>query len=560
MYLSNLYSPKAMKWTELVIVLFFLSIMQPQAKADEYHVAQQELWKQMPMRQLQRLSDNYLYKKHMVDSALLGYSILANAYFERDLKGDDLGMSTYGHYMLGNIYADELQDYQKAMGYFLQANDMAEQANFKHIGAHIKQRMANLENIFQLMTNEGWDTLSLQRQKDVFYAAYEAKEWAALTPAFANLLSDAAASMTVSGLEDEIALFQRTNIPDTTPGLDFARKNLEAYQAICRKDYEHALQCFTDLTHYSDRRVHYQQQFRQVAYREKLNLYYSLDRMDNALALMDTIIEESKRDNDHEALYNSYLRLFQYYDKIGDTVRAKDYMLSTYIEKDFMMSGSNIQDIGLVKYAHKLHKANEEVRQLAYKRHVQQRVLWGVLAFTLIIIGFSLALYYNYRQLKRKNRELYQKNLDLLASDEEKRLLLVKTQDNVASGAKHEPDQHDQTARQELLIRIIRVMETSNEVYSESFNVDRLAELVGERSYIVSQAINEQRHQNFYTLLGEYRVKEACRRLNNQTTYGHLTIEAVAQSVGFKSRSNFVQTFKKFTGLTPSVYQRLARQ
>jgi dihydrofolate synthase/folylpolyglutamate synthase len=38
------------------------------------------------------------------------------------------------------------------------------------------------------------------------------------------------------------------------------------------------------------------------------------------------------------------------------------------------------------------------------------------------------------------------------------------------------------------------------------------------------------------------------------------TIEAIAQSVGFKSRTSFVALFKKLTGLTPSAYQKMARQ
>ena len=549
-----------MKWANIVITLLVLPFLLPQRLVcQEYKTTQQALWKQMSMRQLQSLSDDYYYKRDMLDSALLGYSILANACFERKLEGDDLGMSTYGNYMLGVFYSEKLQDYPKAMGYFLQANDMAEQAGFKHIGAHIKQDIANIEHIYQLMTNLGNDTLSLQRQKEVFKAAYEAREWDAFVPAFANMLSDATATSTTTGLEEEIELFLKAEIPDTTHGLHFARKTMEAYRSICSEDYEHALQCFTELTHYTESNCYKHKQYGQMALRNKLNLYYRLNRTEDALALMDTIIEVGKRDNDHEALFNSFLRLFQYYDKIGDTIAAKEYMLLTYIEKDNLMQGSNIKDVGLVKFAHKLHRANEEIRLLAYKRRMQQRVLWSVVAFAVIVIGFALALCYNYRQVKRKNRELYQRNLDLLASDDEKHLLLSKARkQNVTD--ENTPGMTDDARRQDLLLSIITVMESSEEVYTDSFTLDRLSELVGERPYLVSQVINEQRHCNFYALLGEYRVKEACRRLNDHEHYGQLTIEAIAQSVGFKSRSNFVTTFKKFTGLTPSVYQRMGRK
>ena len=41
--------------------------------------------------------------------------------------------------------------------------------------------------------------------------------------------------------------------------------------------------------------------------------------------------------------------------------------------------------------------------------------------------------------------------------------------------------------------------------------------------------------------------------------YGGLTIEAIGQSLGFKSRTNFTAIFKRFTGMTPAAYQRMAR-
>lgn len=52
----------------------------------------------------------------------------------------------------------------------------------------------------------------------------------------------------------------------------------------------------------------------------------------------------------------------------------------------------------------------------------------------------------------------------------------------------------------------------------------------------------------------------ACRRLGDIDHYGQLTIEAIASGVGFRSRTSFVTSFKRITGLTPSEYQRLARE
>ena len=94
----------------------------------------------------------------------------------------------------------------------------------------------------------------------------------------------------------------------------------------------------------------------------------------------------------------------------------------------------------------------------------------------------------------------------------------------------------------------------------DDFTIDKLASLVGSNTKYVSQVINETIGKNFNTLLNEQRITEVCKRLVDTKNYGSKTNEAIAEEVGFKSRSHFIRTFKKITGLTPSQYQRMAKE
>ena len=49
-------------------------------------------------------------------------------------------------------------------------------------------------------------------------------------------------------------------------------------------------------------------------------------------------------------------------------------------------------------------------------------------------------------------------------------------------------------------------------------------------------------------------------RLGKVTKIVGLTIESVGESVGFRSNSNFITAFRQVTGLTPSVYLKMARE
>ncbi len=82
--------------------------------------------------------------------------------------------------------------------------------------------------------------------------------------------------------------------------------------------------------------------------------------------------------------------------------------------------------------------------------------------------------------------------------------------------------------------------------------------MVGAKYWEVSQTINDVFQKNFARVVAEYRIKEACRRISDREQYGQLTIEAIAQSVGFRSRTSFSKVFKDFTGLTPTMYKKIA--
>ena len=167
-----------------------------------------------------------------------------------------------------------------------------------------------------------------------------------------------------------------------------------------------------------------------------------------------------------------------------------------------------------------------------------------------------------YRQTQEKNRQLYLKNTDLLkAHEEEVRRWELAVADNVGKPkAKYEKNPMDENGKQDLMHRVFLVMEKSEDVFKPNFTLDRLAELVDANPTYVSYVINEKRQCNFNVLLNEYRIKEACRRMSDAEHYGHLSIEGIAASVGIKSRTNFSTNFKKYTGLTPSEYQRMARE
>lgn len=84
-----------------------------------------------------------------------------------------------------------------------------------------------------------------------------------------------------------------------------------------------------------------------------------------------------------------------------------------------------------------------------------------------------------------------------------------------------------------------------------------LAEAVGTHPNGVSRLINQQTGGNFNDFVNSFRISLAQERLRSEG-YRHLTVEAVGQSVGFRSKSAFYQAFRKHTGMSPSQYLKSA--
>ena len=114
--------------------------------------------------------------------------------------------------------------------------------------------------------------------------------------------------------------------------------------------------------------------------------------------------------------------------------------------------------------------------------------------------------------------------------------------------------------RAALLADIGRVMGKVEEFCSTDFSIDRLAQLVGSNPRYVSEAINEGYGKNFRSFLNDYRIKEAMQRLADNDRYGHYTIKAISESVGYKSQANFINIFTRLTGMKPSIYQKISRE
>lgn len=87
----------------------------------------------------------------------------------------------------------------------------------------------------------------------------------------------------------------------------------------------------------------------------------------------------------------------------------------------------------------------------------------------------------------------------------------------------------------------------------QAATLSKLAEQLESSSNAISKAINLKKGVNFNDYINAKRIAVAKERLLDPE-YANLTVEAIGESVGFRSKSTFYAAFKKQMGQSPSAY------
>lgn len=108
--------------------------------------------------------------------------------------------------------------------------------------------------------------------------------------------------------------------------------------------------------------------------------------------------------------------------------------------------------------------------------------------------------------------------------------------------------------QEEILDKLIQYFQSEKPYLDKKLNISKVASNLKMTSNNLSFVINKKLNKRFNDFVNEYRVELAKKYLVDSSKE-HLTIEAIAEEVGFNSKSTFNSAFKKNTGATPSEFK-----
>lgn len=535
------------------------------------------MFKDLPSETLEENGSYYLDNEKL-DSALVCYTIISSRYIG-SMNITEKQRCARAFNDCGLIYF-LYSNYSKAYTNYLKALEICEESRYD---VFLPTIYSNVSHIF---SNYGDRIKTSEFLEKAYEQSLRNKDWQSVLIMIFNMTGIYFPYDSIYIIEDKLHEVRRLNIPHdnlyyyvlyTSNGM------LETLEG----NYDEAIANFEQTLDYTDN-LWMSARYVYNAYCNIAQTYKSMNRYDSAIVNMQKAEIVARNDGYIDLMLDSYKMLANYYQAAGDEKNSMDYKYRYLHINDSIYNAREFAKIKDMQSLFELEKIEMQVHRLTNEKKLREMILTITLA-ALVIIAFLLFwMFWQNRRLLQVNTDLFKKNMEVMTSEEtEKRLrkeyeLRMKGYEEklsqmekasfaepaVADGGEEEiknkvrykssglSEEHKAALRDS----IRAVMNDPAEFCSLDFSLDRLVALVNSNSTYVSQAINETFHKNFNALLAECRISEARKRLIDLEHYGNLTIEAIAADLGFKSRGNFNQIFKKVTGLTPTEYQKIARR
>lgn len=103
-----------------------------------------------------------------------------------------------------------------------------------------------------------------------------------------------------------------------------------------------------------------------------------------------------------------------------------------------------------------------------------------------------------------------------------------------------------------IISRLNALMESKKPYMDARYSLNELCTQMETSRRIMTYVLNDVMGKNFYGFVNEYRLRDAIQIMENSNR--KYTIEAIAEMVGFNSKSSFYACFKKYTGMSPKEY------
>lgn len=282
---------------------------------------------------------------------------------------------------------------------------------------------------------------------------------------------------------------------------------------------------------------------------EKATALHQTGRLQEALLALKAIEDYFKTSIAHPSIRVSVMHEYmKIYEETGDSDQAAIYQRKYMAMSDSLMNQNRFMKS---RGAFNMQQAELDHGKMDTMRHSLS--LLEVILITLATVAVTGIIFMTVIRLRNRRAKA-------------KVALPVKDNADKSTVSEQQFPKREETAKESdeaAEQRIHTVFETISKIASDpaffcspTASLEEMAQLASTNVKYVSQAVNEFAGVNFRTFINNFRVRHACRLIEENPA---ISAAELGDKVGFQSPSAFIAAFRKFTGKTPSLYIRAVR-
>ncbi len=499
-----------------------------------------------------------LRKAFNEDAAARIYEFIVDQY-DDEMLPENAKICSQACLNLGNIYS-EIGEYTKALDYLIKGIRIVENLKKERDGKLLAYMYLKAGNVYSVF--EDHEKALANYNEGLKYAVHNGDTQQEAI--FLNCMMAASCYIkAIDKAKEYNRLAASLPLKDTIKQLYYKNLN-DGFIAMAEDKLYQAILSYKKSITYA-KKVEGEPMLLAASYSEIYKIYEESDDLDSAVYYLEKYKDITESEHLTYMQVDSYKNLSRLYAKMNEQSNSLYYQNKYVLLADSLMNKREFNRVRNKQFAYEKNKSTNYINRLNTTITTQQIILVVIGAFLLVIISLLVKIYLQKHQLQTAYEDLFERNKELVNA-ENKYLAAIKSLGATAEVAGKEDEQQHRTSglkeeqREDLLKKVVYIMESTSDFCNPDFSLAELASKVDSNTKYVSQIINETYGINFRSFINEYRIKLSRKRLTDIENYGHYTIKAIAESVGFKSQSNFIVSFRKITGITPSLYQKMAQK
>lgn len=524
-------------------------------------------WLSKDLEELLKMS--YVFQhSEKTDSAILGFSIICSRYKEK-MSDKEKEMTMIALNNRGLLFFNSY-DFQRSYSDFVSALNIAKKLpDTPHLG-NIYNNLASLKYMAgELNHSERMISDANKNWIESFQHSVESNDELLPMVVYTNLTSNWFEDPVPSIFSLTDSFIQINDYKEST-FKNYCKERISAIKAVKNKDWDEALKHFQNQLEYIDPQFE-GPRFEAQAYIDIANAYLKKQEYGQALYSFYKCDSIANANNQKEIEARNHLRISQTLDKLARHEDARIHLNKYYEKNDSLLTSYHLAHLNDIDFYTRVAEFEEDLREKE-TRHQMLLIIIAVIGCALIVLSIVIySLLITRKRLSdsrlaiiRRTREWIGESRASLTSDtgcekqeEYERIAQEDQKKDCSSPSKYVTSPLDDERRKEMVAKISEIIETSDEIFSTEFSLSRLSEICGYKRNYVSQVINQHYGRNFNQLIATQRIKKACVILSDTEKSGLMTIDYIANEVGFRSRSSLLMAFKREIGMTPSEFQKM---